>query len=208
VATSTTSVPLVDGPLPDAEALDARIAELRRRFPRAEVGRYLDRLPRCAAGVLIAPGAAVVGDVRLGADASVWFGAVLRGDLAPVTVGDRTNVQDGAVVHVGDFSPCSIGPDTVVGHRAVLHGCRIEEACLIGMQATVLDDAVVGAGSVIGAGALVTPATVIPPRSLALGAPARVIRPLTAEDEAFHRGLAAKYVRLKENYLRDALRSG
>jgi gamma-carbonic anhydrase len=208
VATSTTSVPLVGGPHPDAEALDARLAELRRRFPRAALDRYLDKLPACAAGVLIAPGAAVVGEVSLGAEVSVWYGAVLRGDLAPVTVGERANVQDGAVVHVGDFSPCSIGPDTIVGHRAVLHGCRIEEACLIGMQATILDDAVIGRGSVIGAGALVTPGTVIPPRSLALGAPARVVRPVTEEDEAYHRALASKYVRLKENYLRDALRSG
>jgi carbonic anhydrase/acetyltransferase-like protein (isoleucine patch superfamily) len=208
MATSTTSVPLVPGPRPDAEALDGRLQLLRRQFPRAHVDRYLDKLPVWGDGVLIAPGAAVVGEVRLGAEVSVWYGAVLRGDLAPVTVGDRVNVQDGAVVHVGDFSPCSVGADTVIGHRAMLHGCRIEEACLIGMQATVLDDVVVGAGSVIGAGAVVTPGTVIPPGSLALGTPARVVRPLTSEDAAFHRALAAKYVRLKENYLRDALRSG
>jgi carbonic anhydrase/acetyltransferase-like protein (isoleucine patch superfamily) len=208
VATSTTSVPLVPGPHADAAALDAALAELRGRFPRAVLDRYLDKLPRLAAGVLVAPGAALVGEVVLGADVSIWYGAVLRGDLAPVTVGDRANVQDGAVLHVGDFSPCSIGADTVVGHRAMLHGCRIEEACLIGMQATVLDDAVVGQGSVVGAGAVVTPGTVIPPRSLVLGVPARVVRPVGADDESFHRALAAKYVRLKENYLRDALRSG
>jgi carbonic anhydrase/acetyltransferase-like protein (isoleucine patch superfamily) len=208
VATSTTSVPLVPGPHADAAALDAALAELRGRFPRAVLDRYLDKLPRFAAGVLVAPGAALVGEVVLGADVSVWYGAVLRGDLAPVTVGDRSNIQDGAVLHVGDFSPCSIGADTVVGHRAMLHGCRIEEACLIGMQATVLDDVVVGQGSVIGAGAVVTPGTVIPPRSLVLGIPARVVRPVGADDESFHRALAAKYVRLKENYLRDALRSG
>jgi gamma-carbonic anhydrase len=208
MATSTTSVPVVPGPLPDAATLDARIASLGRPFPRAVIGRYLDKLPVFGPGVLIAPGAAVIGEVVLGAEVSIWYSAVLRGDLAPVTVGDRANVQDGAVVHVGDFSPCSIGADTVVGHRAVLHGCRVEDACLIGMQATVLDDAVVGAGSVVGAGAVVTPGTVIPPRSLVLGTPARVVRPLTEQDETFHRALAAKYVRLKENYLRDALRSG
>jgi len=94
----------------------------------------------------------------------------------------------------------------VVGHRAVIHACRVEDACLIGMQATILDNAVIGAGSVVGAGALVTQRTVIPPRSLVLGAPAKVVRQLTADDEGFHRALAAKYVRLKENYLRDALR--
>jgi carbonic anhydrase/acetyltransferase-like protein (isoleucine patch superfamily) len=206
MATSTASVSVVDGPLP--AALDERLAALRQRFPRATLDRYLDKLPALADGVLVAPGAAVIGEVVLGRDVSIWYGAVLRGDLAPVTVGDRTNIQDGAVIHVGDFSPCHIGPDTVVGHRAVLHGCRIEEGCLIGMQATVLDDAVVGAGSMIGAGSVVTPGTIIPPLSLALGTPARVVRPLPPEAQVQHRDLAAKYVRLKENYLRDALRSG
>ena len=101
--------------------------------------------------------------MRLGDDVSIWYGGVLRGDLAPVTVGARTNVQDGTVVHVADDSPCDIGADCVVGHRAMLHACRVEDGCLIGMQATILDDAVVGAGSVVGAGALVTARTVIPP---------------------------------------------
>ena len=208
MATVTTSVTVVDGPLPDAEALDARVAELRRRFPRAVVDRYLAKLPVAGARVMISAGAALVGEVRLGDDVSVWYGAVLRADLAPVSVGARSNIQDGAVVHVADDGPCEIGADVVVGHRAMLHACRVEDACLIGMQATVLDEAVIGAGSVVGAGALVTARTVIPPRSLVLGAPAKVVRTLTAEDEAFHRALAAKYVRLKENYLRDALRSG
>jgi carbonic anhydrase/acetyltransferase-like protein (isoleucine patch superfamily) len=158
--------------------------------------------------VLVAPGAALVGEVRLGDDVSVWYGAVLRGDLAPVTVGRGSNVQDGSVLHVGDFSPCVVGEETVVGHRVMLHGCRVEDGCIIGMQATILDDAVIGAGSVVGAAALVTQNTRIPPRSLVLGAPARVIRPLTDADEARHRALAAKYARLKENYLRDALRAG
>jgi carbonic anhydrase/acetyltransferase-like protein (isoleucine patch superfamily) len=208
VATVTSSVTVVDGPLPDAEALDARVAELRQRFPRAILDRYLGKLPAAGARVMIAAGAALVGEVRLGDDVSIWYGAVLRGDLAPVTVGARSNIQDGTVLHVADDGPCEIGADVVVGHRAMLHACRVEDACLIGMQATVLDEAVIGAGSVVGAGALVTARTVIPPRSLVLGAPAKVIRTLTAEDEAFHRALAAKYVRLKENYLRDALRGG
>jgi carbonic anhydrase/acetyltransferase-like protein (isoleucine patch superfamily) len=208
MATSSTSVPVVDGPHVDAKALDAAVAAQRRLFPRATIDRYLDKLPTFRDRVLIAPGAAVVGDVRLGDDVSVWYGAVLRGDLAPITVGDRSNIQDGTVMHVGDFSPCFVGSDTVVGHRVVLHGCRVEDACLIGMQSTILDDAVIGEGSLVGAGALVTQKTVIPPRSLVLGAPARVIRALTPADEAFHREMAAKYARLKENYLRDALRGG
>ena len=202
MATRTTSVPLVDGPPPDAAALDAVVFELRGRFPGAIVDRYLDRLPRLGQNVMVAAGAALAGEVILGDDVSVWYAAVLRGDLAPVTIGARSNVQDGAVLHVGDDSPCTVGQDVVVGHRAVLHGCRVEDACLIGMQATILDDAVIGAGSVVGAGALVTQETVIPPRSLVLGVPARVVRKLTEADEAHQRALAGKYVRLKQNYLR------
>ena len=110
------------------------------------------------------------------------------------------------MLHVGDFSPCSVGAETVIGHRVMLHGCRVEDGCIVGMQATILDDAVIGAGSVVGAAALVTPGTKIPPRSLVLGAPARVVRTLGDADEAFHRALAAKYVRLKENYRRDGAR--
>jgi carbonic anhydrase/acetyltransferase-like protein (isoleucine patch superfamily) len=202
MATRTTSVSLVEGPPADAATLDGVIAELRRRFPGAIVDRYLDRLPRVGRDVLIAAGAALAGEVVLGDDVSVWYAAVLRGDLAPVTIGARSNVQDGAVLHVGDDSPCTVGSDVVVGHRAVLHGCRVEDACLIGMQATILDDAVIGAGSIVGAGALVTQETVIPPRSLVLGAPARVVRKLTEDDEARHRALAGKYVRLQQNYRR------
>ena len=207
MATIADSVEVVEGPSPDGEALDARIEELRRRFPRAIVDRYLALLPAVGARVLIAPGAAVVGDVRLADDASVWYGCVLRGDLAPITVGARTNVQDGTVLHVADNGPCVIGADVIVGHRAMLHACRIEDGCLIGMQSTILDEAVIGQGSIVGAGALVTQRTIIPPRSLVLGAPARVIKHLDESDEAFHRALAGKYARLKENYRCDALRN-
>lgn len=204
MATSTTSVPLVDGPHADAAALDARVQELRGRFPRALIDRYLGLLPAVSASALVCPGAALVGDVRLHEDVSIWYNAVLRGDLVPVTVGRGSNVQDGSVLHVGDFSPCTVGAETVIGHRVMLHGCRVEDGCIVGMQATVLDDAVIGEGSVVGAAALITPGTKIPPRSLALGAPARVVRTLGDADEAFHRALAAKYIRLKENYRRDS----
>jgi carbonic anhydrase/acetyltransferase-like protein (isoleucine patch superfamily) len=204
MATVTTSVIVVPGPLPDAAALDARLAALRELHPRAILDRYLEHLPRLGARVSLAPGAALAGAVELGDDVSVWYGAVLRGDLAPVVVGARSNIQDGTVMHVGDDAPCVVGADTVVGHRAMLHACRVEDGCLIGMQATVLDEAVIGEGSVVGAGALVTARTVIPPRSLVLGVPGRVIRTLGERDAAEHRALAAKYIRLKENYLRDA----
>jgi len=206
VATSATSVTVIPGPLPNAAELDARVLALRTRFPRAEIDRYLDRIPAVEDGCLVAPGAALVGGVRLGAEVSVWYGAVLRADIADIVVGARSNVQDGSVIHVGDVSPCLIGEDVVVGHRAMLHGCRVEDACLIGMQSTVLDDAVIGAGSIVGAGALIPQGTVVPPRSLVLGSPGRVVRTLTDDDVAMHRALAGKYVRLKENYRRDALR--
>ena len=107
--------------------------------------------------------AALAGDVRLGPDVSIWYGAVLRADLAPIIVGAGANVQDGTVVHVADDTPCVIGEETVVGHRAMLHACRVEPRCLIGMQSTILDEAVIGHGSVVGAGTVVTPRTVIPP---------------------------------------------
>jgi len=205
MATSVHSVPLITGPHAQAAILDEEIHRLRLIYPRAIIDRYLDKLPTLGARVLIAPGAAVVAEVYLGDDVSIWYGAVLRGDLAPVRVGARSNIQDGAVMHVGDSSPCIVDEDVVVGHRAMLHGCHVERGCLIGMQATVLDDAVIGHGSVIGAGAVVPPKSVIPPYSLVLGVPGKVVRTLTEADEAYCISLAAKYGRLKENYLRDAL---
>jgi gamma-carbonic anhydrase len=208
MATSPDSVEVVDGPVPDADRLDHRVAELRRRFPRAIIDRYLELIPAIGEGVLVAPGAAVVGDVRLGKDVSFWYNAVARGDLAPVVVGDRSNIQDGSVMHVGDRSPCIVGADVVVGHRVMLHACRVEDACLIGMQATLLDDCVIGEGSIVGAGALVTQRMIIPPHSLVLGVPAKVVRSIDAALAGDHRAMAAKYVRTKENYLRDSLRHG
>jgi carbonic anhydrase/acetyltransferase-like protein (isoleucine patch superfamily) len=208
MATVTSSVSVISGPLANADALDARVRALRQRFPRASIDRYLERIPEIGAGVLVAPGAALVGDVRLGKDVSIWFGAVARGDIAPVTVGERSNIQDGTVIHVGDNGPCVVGCDVVVGHRVMLHACRVEDACLIGMQATLLDDCVIGEGSIVGAGALVTQRTEIPPHSLVLGAPAKVVRALDPSSAEEHRALAAKYVRLKDNYLRDSLRQG
>ncbi len=200
VRTIVDSVEAVKGPAPGAAAADVAVEHLRSMFPGAVIMRYLEAAPRIGARVFIAPGAALVGDVMLGDDVSVWFGCVLRGDVNRIVVGPRSNLQDGAVVHLGDRDPTVVGADVVVGHRAVLHGCTIEDAVLIGVQATVLDGAVVGAGSVIGAGALVTAGTIIPERSLVLGAPARVVRALDDAAPAFHAALAAKYTRLQHNY--------
>ncbi len=128
----------------------------------------------------IAPTAAVMGDVTLGEESSVWYGAVVRGDMAAVVIGARTNLQDGAVVHVDDGAPCRVGRQVGVGHRAILHGCTIEDECLIGMGAIVLNDAYIGMGSVVAAGAVVPEGMRIPPRSLVIGVPGRIVRPVDA----------------------------
>lgn len=194
------SVERVSGPPEDVQALEWALDDLRARHPGVTFGRYLQHVPSIAADAYIAPSACVVGRVTLGPQTSVWYGCVLRGDVAHVELGARSNLQDGTVVHLGDDDPTIIGEDVVVGHRAVLHGCTIGSGTLVGIQATLLDGVVVGEGSIIGSCALVTAGTRIPPRSLVLGVPAKVVKTLDPQDEAFHRKLAAKYVRLSHNY--------
>jgi carbonic anhydrase/acetyltransferase-like protein (isoleucine patch superfamily) len=194
------SVDVVEGPPREVAALEAQLDELRRRFPGAILERYLDRVPRAAERVRIAPGAAVIGDVSLGEAVSVWYGCVLRGDVNRIEIRERSNVQDGTVIHLGDHSGTFVAEEVVIGHRAVIHGCRIGGGTLVGIQATILDDAVIGEGCVIGSCALVTAGTVIPPHSLVMGIPGKVVRTLSAEDETFHRRLAGKYTRLAHNY--------
>ena len=128
--------------------------------------------------VFIAQGAVVVGDVHMGKESSVWYNAVVRGDMAPVYIGDQTNIQDLSMLHVGEGYPCTIGNRVTVGHRAILHGCTVEDDCLIGMGAILLNGAHVGAGSVVGAGAVIMQGKTVPPGSLILGMPARVLRPV------------------------------
>ena len=146
----------------------------------------------------LADSATVVGDVSAGAEASIWHGAVLRGDEAPIRVGAGSNIQDNAVLHGDPGFPVILGENVTVGHGAILHGCTVEDGSLSGMGAILLNGCVVGAGSLVAAGALVTQNTVIPPDSLVVGSPARVKRPLTPEErqELLHsadkyRGLAA-----------------
>jgi carbonic anhydrase/acetyltransferase-like protein (isoleucine patch superfamily) len=182
-----------------AEA-EARLAALRARHGRVVFDAYLGATPTVDASARLFPGAALVGDVRLGPDVSVWYGAVLRGDLRHIAVGARSNVQDGAVVHLGDLDPTEIGEDVTVGHGAVIHGATLEDGVLVGIRATVLDGAVVGAGSLIGAGAVVPSGTRIPPLSLVLGVPGKVARSLPSRTLDDHRALAAKYVRLAANH--------
>lgn len=182
--------------------LDSALSALRARFPGAFIERYLAAVPRVAQSAYVSPSAVLAGDVDIAEEASIWPGCVLRGDINRIVVGARTNVQDGTVIHVGDRDPAIVGAEVVVGHRAVIHGCTIEEGVLVGIQSTVLDGALVGHGSVIGAGALVTAGSRIPPRSLVLGIPGRVVKTLGVEEEAQHRALARKYTRLAHNYLR------
>lgn len=162
---------------------------------------YLDVWPRIGRDVFLAPNATVVGDVDLGDEVSVWFGAVIRGDSGAVRIGARTNIQDLVTVHMTrDVSSTDIGEDVTVGHGAILHGCTVGDGCLIGMGAILLDNASIGAGSIVGAGALVRAGMVVPPRSLVVGSPAKVIREVTPEEaEKTHRG-AAHYVENARRY--------
>lgn len=195
------SVDPVDGPPANLAQLDERLAQLRARFPGASIERYLHHVPQLDERVHVAPTAALIGRVHLHREVSIWHGAVLRADINSIEVRERSNIQDGSVVHLGDLDPTFIAEEVVVGHRAVLHGCHVEGGCLIGIGAIVLDGARVGHGSVVGAGALVRTGTLIPPHSLVLGAPGRVIRTLSSQDEEHHRALAFKYVRIASNYL-------
>jgi len=148
----------------------------------------------------IAPGAVVSGQVYLAEQASVWFGTVLRGDSTPIHIGPRTNVQDGSVIHVDHDMPTVVGADVVIGHGAVVHAATVEAECLIAIRATVLSGAVIGRGSIVGAGAVVTEGKIIPPRSLVLGVPGRVVRQIDDAQAAKVREQAARYVAYAELY--------
>jgi carbonic anhydrase/acetyltransferase-like protein (isoleucine patch superfamily) len=150
----------------------------------------------------------VVGDVTLGDRSSVWYGAVLRGDINRIVVGHDSNVQDNAVLHLADDYPCLVGNWVTIGHSANVHACTIGDECLVGMGATVLDGAVVGEQCLIGAHALVTPGTVIPPGSMVLGSPAKVVRPLRPEERAGLKHWAQKYVTNGAYCLRHGLHVG
>lgn len=169
---------------------------------------YQGRWPSLGARVFLAPGAHLAGDVTLGDDVSFWFHTVARGDVNFIRIGARTNVQDGTVLHVSHLRhPLVIGEGVVVGHQAVLHGCTVEDGALIGIGARVLDGAVVERGAQIGAGAVVAPGHRIPAGMLALGIPARVVRPLTDEETLRIADTCERYAALKEHY-REVLGSG
>lgn len=160
-----------------------------------------DSNPEIAAPGFIAPDAWVIGDVSIKANVSIFFGAVLRGDIEPIEVGEETNIQEHALLHTSHgLGPCLVGQRVTVGHRAILHGCRVEDQCIVGMGATLLDGAVIGANSVIGAQSLVPMNANIPSGVLALGVPARVKRELTPEELAQLQQSARGYVETGKAY--------
>ncbi len=170
----------------------------------ARLAKHLGCTPDISAANWVAPTATVVGDVVLGPKSSVFYGAVLRGDIARIRVGEGTNIQDNCVVHLADDLDAIIGNWVTVGHAAIVHACTIEDECLIGMNATILDGAVIGARSLIAAGALVTPRTVIPPGSMVVGTPGKVLRELTEREQAGLKKWAEKYVAVSAAFARRA----
>ncbi len=168
------------------------------------IRRFRDLRPEVGAGCFVAETAAIIGDVVIGVRSSIWYGAVLRGDVFSIRVGEETSIQDNTVIHVtGGKHATRVGSRSTVGHSVILHGCTVGDLCVVGMGSTVLDRAEIGDGSIVGAGALVTPGTKIPPGVLAVGAPARVKRPLTDEERASLVESADHYVALARAYLAD-----
>lgn len=160
---------------------------------RERLERHLRKRPVLGQGVYIATGAVVLGDVTLGDHSSVWYNAVLRGDINRIVVGHHTNIQDNAVLHLADDFPCLVGDYVTAGHSAIVHACTVGDETLIGMGSTILDGAIIGEQSIVGANALVTQGAHIPPGSLVLGAPGQVVRALTTEERAGLKQWAEKY---------------
>lgn len=158
------------------------------------LAKFLGRSPDVALAAFVAPNATVIGDVALGAQSSVWYGCVLRGDINSIAIGDGSNVQDGTIVHLADDYGVRVGNYTTIGHAAIIHACDIGDECLIGMGATILDGAQIGNRCIVGANALITQRFVAPPGSMILGAPAKVVRSLTDAEQSGLRRWAEKYI--------------
>lgn len=165
---------------------------------------YKGIMPRLHESVFAVESACIIGDVEIGELSSIWFNSVVRGDVNYIRIGERTNVQDNCTLHVTkDTYPLILGSNITVGHNVTLHGCTINDRCLIGMGAIILDDAEIGPDSIVGAGALVTEGTMVPPGSLALGMPAKVVRPLREEEKERIKRSAENYMGYVRNYLED-----
>ena len=164
------------------------------------------RTPRIARSAYIAPSADVMGAVEIDENSSVWFQCVLRGDIEPIRIGSNSNIQDGSIIHTMIGAPVTVGNGVTVGHRVVLHGCVVENHCLIGIGAVLLNHVRVGEGSIVAAGAVVAEDTVIPPRSLYMGVPAKLRRAVTEDEQAFIRMHAEHYLQYKASYLAEVAR--
>lgn len=168
--------------------------------------QYEDRVPSLPEEYYVADNATVIGDVVLKNQSSIWFGAVLRGDIEPVIVGERSNIQDNSVAHTGTGAPTIIGDDVTVGHKVTLHGCTVGNNCLIGMGSILLDNCQIGENCIIGAGSIIGQGKKIPPGSLAVGSPARVIRTLSEDDFSNIRHYAERYIDKMRRYRNGALK--
>lgn len=157
---------------------------------------YLGQSPRIHETAFIAPSAFVVGDVTVGPRASIWPMCVVRGDINSIRIGEATNVQDGSIIHLADDHGVTIGDYVTIGHAAIIHACTVEDECLIGMRATILDGAVIGRRSIIGACTLVTKDQVIPPGSMVVGSPGKIVRSLSEEEQGHIRYWAEKYTKV------------
>ena len=163
--------------------------------------RVGDKVPKIGRNVFIASTAYVIGDVTIGDNVSIWPHAVIRGDEDSIVIGDDSNVQDGAVIHTDAGFPARIGRGVTIGHRAIIHGATVEDEVIIGMGAIVLNGAVIGSGSIIGAGAVITQGTKVPPNSIVVGVPAKVIRQATDADREYIRNNYLAYLRLARMYM-------
>ena len=162
--------------------------------------KYKNFKPKIKKSAWIAPSADIIGKVKIGKDSSVWYGTILRGDVAKIKIGNRTNIQDLSMIHVHHGQPTILGDDVTIGHQVMLHGCKIGNGCLIGMSATILDGAVIGDNCIVGSKSLVTANKTFPPRSLIMGTPAKVIRELSDKEVEDILQNAQNYISYKNDY--------
>jgi carbonic anhydrase/acetyltransferase-like protein (isoleucine patch superfamily) len=167
--------------------------------------KYIDSYPAVHSSVFTAPTACLIGDVKVAADASIWFNTVIRADINTITIGQGTNIQDGCCLHVTKSHPLNVGDRVTVGHGAILHGATIESDCLIGMGAIILDGAVIGSHSIIAAGSVVAPGTHVPPGSLVMGVPGKVVREANAADREHIDRAWQNYVGYRQDYKKEHL---
>ena len=177
-----------------------RLAEFARRFPGAIILPYKGAWPGIDDTAFVAPGAVVIGNVRIGAEASVWFNTTIRGDIAPIAIGDRSNVQDGTLVHVNEDAPVMIGDDVTIGHTAIVHGCVVEDGVLVGMGAIIMSYSTVGAGAVVAAGALIPERVTVAPGAVMVGVPARERDRLDDAQAGHLAAIPGRYVGVSRTY--------